>query len=317
MTTAKRSRDMPGALRVCSLNLRAYPSPDAGQTNRLAALLAAQEPDVVLLQECRRSWLPVICHATEMDGVHAHDVAPATPRSAYPPDGTAIAVRDHLDIESAWRVEPDEFMPATVHQHLPEPEPDGFQPMPERLAYRYSSRSLLARVRLGAQRFVVASLHATPGTGMVGGVRVHEWKPFFHGAAAVHLARLDLPFVFAIDANEPLAETIDDIEFHWADGRSGVEKFRALLGLDPIHPARDLFRQWLVEQDLGPHSDGVLLPTYAPNDDFQRRFDSMWATPDFELAKFSTHLDEVVDAGGDHAMLVADLRLATRPGSAS
>jgi hypothetical protein len=53
----------------------------------------------------------------------------------------------------------------------------------------------------------------------------------------------------------------------------------------------------------------VLLATYAPSAAFQRRFDSMWATRDFGLVEFATHLDEVVAVGGDHAMLVADLRL--------
>ena len=38
------------------------------------------------------------------------------------------------------------------------------------------------------------------------------------GAAALALTELALPFVFAIDANEPAAETIATVRFHWHDG---------------------------------------------------------------------------------------------------
>ena len=170
-------------------------------------------------------------------------------------------------------------------------------------------RSILAEVAVGGTTFVVGSFHATPGTGQVGGVEVHEWKPFFHGALALELAGIDRPFVFGIDGNEPLAETVDTIKFHWEDDRSGVKKLQALLGLEPTHRGRDLFREWLATSRAKPASAEVLFATYAPEPVFQRRFDSIWATPDFALDEFATHLDEVVSAGGDHAMLVADLRL--------
>lgn len=298
-------------LRVCSLNLRAYPNPGAEQVQRLAELLAVREPDVVLLQECKRGWLEPVCQAAGLEGVHAHDVAPDTPRSAYPPDGTAIGVRPPLKVERAWRLPPDEFLPTTVQDHLFEEPTDDLEAMPERLAYRYSGRSLLAEIHNGHRTFVAGSFHATPGTSTVGGVRVHEWKPFFHGAVALHLARLDRPFVFAIDANEPLTESLEAVGFHWAEGRSGNLKMQALLGLDPVHEARDLFREWFTEQGRTPVSDELLTATYAPNQDFQRRFDSMWATPEYTVTNFTTELQDVVAAGGDHAMLVADLRLDT------
>src|SRR4051794_39662402 len=53
-------------LRIGSLNLRAYPNPSAGQIHGLAAIIAEQECAVVLLQECLRPWLEVICEATGM-----------------------------------------------------------------------------------------------------------------------------------------------------------------------------------------------------------------------------------------------------------
>jgi len=73
-------------LRIASLNLRAYPNPTRSQVECLAALLAAYHPDVALLQECRRDWLPIIEGAAELTGVHSHFVPPETPRRAFPPD---------------------------------------------------------------------------------------------------------------------------------------------------------------------------------------------------------------------------------------
>ena len=296
-------------LRIGSLNLRAYPNPRRGQIEALAGLLAEQQCDVLLLQECLRPWLSVVLEATGMTGVHAHSLAPDTPRSAFSPDGCAFAVRAPIEATKCWRIPAERFLPAAVQREIFEEPPADFPPMPERLAYRYSGRSVLAEIAVNGERLVIGSFHGTPGSGAVGGVEVGEWKPFFPGAVAMELAGIEAPFIFGIDANEPLAETLEGVTFHWADDRSGVKKTQALLGLEPIHRGRDLFREWLATSGGKPASPEVLFATYAPSPEFQRRFDSIWATPEFELASFETHLDKVVAAGGDHAMLVADVRL--------
>ena len=41
------------------------------------------------------------------------------------------------------------------------------------------------------------------------------------------------PSVFAIDANEPVAETADSVTFGWAEGRAGARKLGALLESRP------------------------------------------------------------------------------------
>ena len=308
---ASDSRARSGAtnLRIGSLNLHAYPNPRRGQIEALAEIIARQECDVVLLQECLRSWLDVICDATGMTGVHSHELPPTTPAASFSPDGCAIAVCAEVSVRRSWRIPPDRFLPATVQRTIFEPPPVGFSEMPERLAYRSSGRSILAELALGEATLVVGSFHATPGSGRVGGIEVGEWKPFFHGAVAIELARLDKPYVFGIDANEPLAETADSVSFHWERGRSGARKIEALLGLDPIHSARDLFRDWHATAGVAPFSPEVLFPTYAPSAKFRRRFDSIWATPEFRLVDFATEFEAVIAAGGDHAMLVAEVRI--------
>ena len=141
-----------------------------------------------------------------------------------------------------------------------------------------------------------------------------EWKPFFHGAAAVALAELDRPFMFAIDANGPHAETVDSVRFHWVDGRPGAAKFAALLGLSPLHRARDLQRELIARTGAAPAAPGYLTLTYTTSGGGSsagegRRFDSIWATSEFVLGDMDTFYAEVLAAGSDHALLRPDVAL--------
>jgi hypothetical protein len=63
----------------------------------------------------------------------------------------------------------------------------------------------------------------------------------------------------------------ESIRFHWDDGHSGVRQLNALLGLQPIHRGRDLFREWLKRTGGEPTSAKVRQPTYAPSPAFERR----------------------------------------------
>src|SRR5581483_7417803 len=189
---------MSTELRIGSLNLRAMPNPESGQIHRLAKIIAAKECDVVLLQECRRPWLDVVCQTAGMSGVHAHFQDPPLPRRAFSPDGCAIAFRKSFERRRSWRIQPEKFMPKAVHERIPEELPLDFEPMPERLAVRYSGRSVLVELGVDGTSIVVASFHGTPGSGKVGGKEVGEWKPFFPGGVAIELAELEQPFVFGI-----------------------------------------------------------------------------------------------------------------------
>jgi hypothetical protein len=128
----------------------------------------------------------------------------------------------------------------------------------------------------------------------------------------VALTKLELPFVFAIDANEPASETADSVTFHWADGRPGARKFGALLGIRPEHRGRDLLREQLERTGAPPATASYLSLTYTTHNGGPaggRRFDSLWATPEFALRQIGTHYEEAIAAGTDHALLVADLTL--------
>jgi hypothetical protein len=302
------SAAMSRSIRVASLNLRAYPNPSGTQIRSLASLLSAHRPDVALLQECMRGWVPVIEETAGLVGVHSHLVPPETPKRAFPPDGCAIAVRSPVQIESSRRVDPALFKAERVHAEVEDELPSGFEDLPERLRYRYSARTLLAELTIDGRRFAAGSFHATPGTGKVGGRRVSEWKPFFHAGVALQLSKLEQPFVFAIDANEPRAETSDSVDFHWKEGRPGAAKFAALLGRSPIHRARDVLRDSMAATWTPPMSDEYLSLTYTTRGGHGRRFDSIWATDEFGLLRATTHYEETLAAGGDHALILADLK---------
>lgn len=297
-------------LRIVSLNLRAYFGPGGSQIADLANLIASHEPDVVLLQEARPGWLEVVCRAGGLCGAFSLDAD--VPFPGRRGDGCAIAVRSPLGIDRVWRLEPARFEPTAVASVIDEPVPKSYEVLPAALAARFSSRTLLAAISGSERPFVAATFHATPGTGQVGGKLVSEWKPFFHGAAAVALAELELPFMFAIDANEPRAETLDGVAFHWADGRPGAAKFAALLGLSPLHRARDLQRELMAKTGAAPAAPGYLALTYTTSGGGKtagggRRFDSIWATSEFVLEDMDTFYAEALAAGGDHALLQANV----------
>jgi hypothetical protein len=272
--------------------------------------LGQQQPDVVLLQECRKGWTEFVCQELGLQGVSTHELLEGA--AGLPADGCAIGVRPPLRTMSAQTVEPGIFMPPAIETLIGPDTPSGYEQLPGELLVRFRARSLIARIVDGPREFAAGSFHATPGMGRYGpkpGSRVGNWKPFFHGGVAAKLTTLTQPFVFAIDANEPLAETLNSITFH---PRPGTRKLAALLGLRPVHRGRDLLREHLQTHGLAAAADNYLALTYTTHGGGpagRRRFDSMWATPEFALRAFGTHYEDALAAGTHHAMLVADLEL--------
>ena len=155
---------MTATVRVGALNLRAYPNRGREHVHKLAELVADEGCDLLLLQECVRSWLDVIRERTEMDGFHAHRIDPKVPARRFSPDGCAICFGPRLKPVRQWRIARERFSPEAVHAGIDDQLPEGFEPMPERLMYRYAGRSLLAEFELDGKHFVAGSFHATPGT---------------------------------------------------------------------------------------------------------------------------------------------------------
>ena len=123
----------------------------------------------------------------------------------------------------------------------------------------------------------------------------------------------DDPFIFAGNANEPKAENLKQVTFHWVEGRTGAKKLGALLGLQPAHRGRDLQREQLEVTGAPAASESYLALTYTTHNGGARggrRFDSMWASQEFVLRNFSCCYETALAAGTDHALLLADLDLS-------
>jgi hypothetical protein len=89
----------------------------------------------------------------------------------------------------------------------------------------------------------------------------------------------------------------------------GGLKLEALLGLAPLHRARDLLREWIRQTGRAPSAAEYLELTYTTTGAGKRRYDSLSATPEFKLRDFATFYEEARAAGSDHAMIVAELAL--------
>lgn len=298
-------------MKVVSLNMKtAFGGNELNA--RLAALVAQRNPDIALLQDCTKPGLQTVCEVAGLQGVHSHEVSGGV-QDGFVKDGTAIAVREPLHINDAERIESDSFRPEAVDAELGQdppfvPEPSFTEDQVRHLMNRFSSRTLLARITSGDSSFLAGSFYATPASGMFWGKKsnVLSWKPYFHSAVAIELATRDDPFVFGIDANESGAEVLrqaSETPEGW-----GL-RVAALLGKDPMHRARDLLIEKMEQAGVEPpYSNAFTYDTGGKHG--KLRFDSIWATPDFALEGFEIDYDAVVQAGGDHALLAADLSLA-------
>ena len=167
------------SLRVVSLNLRATPARKLASLMPLISLLGSQEPEVLLLQECRAGSVELICQELDLHAISTHEMLEPTP--GLPSDGCAVAVRPPLRILSALPIPERLFSPAAIEELIGPDTPPGYEHLPHELLIRFRARSLIARVADGLHEFGAASFHATPGTGRFGpkpGTVVRNWKPF-------------------------------------------------------------------------------------------------------------------------------------------
>ncbi len=263
---------------------------------RQAELLNLLKPDLLLLQEVKAHDLRTFVKAGVATDFVLSNLTPTPARHARRRIGTAVMVGPRLSIvrERSGRI-PQEFF---VH-----PDADAW------LVERNGERSLVAEIETeSGQRFAAGSFHASPGTGK----RIGGNKPLFHRGVANYMGTLDLPFVFGIDANEPFRDLPDPAQsrFAWKAERPGVEHFEALLGQTRVHRGRDLLREsferapWPLEAEGGP-----LRTTCTLRGGGRRRFDHIYATPEFHLTHIDVRCDGKRTCGSDHGLLTADLEL--------
>lgn len=278
-------------LRIVSWNVAFRVDAAAGLQGAWLAALAPR-PTVVLLQEANPRSIDSLCAAAGLDWYRlAVDVRVPQPDDApVRRRGVAIAGRGP---------EPSDLV---LLADLPLPE-----------------RALGARLSIGGIPAVVASYYAPPGVSWL------EKKPQQAVGFARWLSGIDGPIVFGADANTPLVDAIDfaETKTHWHTGDRrlrGAEGDDLLFGPNKIHGLDDSLRRWLATH---PEALAELVET-APGGPLRlshrtgkrltrrgtdRRFDSIWVTPDFEVSAIDYPYAQCIAAGSDHAAVVADLVL--------
>lgn len=288
------------ALRIASWNLKGR---SGGAAGRLGSLLAeCGGADLVLLQEASRRGLDEFREAAGLDwAVHVRDVC-----------GDLLWVRrrwGYVD-QRGYRVgEPRSV--AIAGRGAPLRGPTTFPDI------WYPEKVMAGWLDLGGHRTSVVTYHAPAGAthGIdkpKQAVRVAEW-----------LASLDGPVLMGGDFNTPSADPVDDrlVRTHWHTGEAnlgGLPGDDLLVGPEPVHPLRDALRTHLAA-DPGQvaaigreRPDGPLELSYrtGDRDEHRYRFDAIWLSPHFQVRSVEYHYEAAIEAGTDHALVLADVELA-------
>lgn len=171
--------------------------------------------------------------------------------------------------------------------------------------------------------FLAGSFHAPPGVTW-GIVKAHQAVRI-----ARYLAAVEQPVLFGIDANTP---KVDHPDFaltrtHWHTGYrrlEGEDGDDLLVGPTRVHGLMDTYRTWLeanpaeLEVIRTSRPEGPLAISHRTgkrknSPGTARRYDAVWASDHFRVDKVSYHYDEGVEAGSDHALVTAHLRLESEP----
>lgn len=134
------------------------------------------------------------------------------------------------------------------------------------------------------------------------------------------------PTILGADANtlEVDALDFDRTRTHWHTGQRRLKGLRgddALWGPCKVHGLRDALRAWLdvhperLKEIRRQRPDGPLGISHRTgirggNPGTPRRFDSIWVSDHWSVKDVKYLYEEGLNAGGDHAVVVADLALS-------
>jgi exonuclease III len=274
-------------LRVVSWNLAHRVKRGAKQE---ADLLRELEPDFALLQEANANSIGFLADEAGFDWVRwtTSDSQPQRSGSGYL---AAVAGRGK--------------------------EPEWLSP---RFEVPFPDRVTAVRVRVGNAALIAASYHAPPGV---------SWGPEKAQQAVTFarwLADQNEQCVLGADANTP---EVDHPDFaftrtHWRTGVRGLKGKPGddlLWGPTKVHGLQDAFRVALANdparlqaiRDLNPA--GPLAVSYRTRRRMGKpstpwRFDGIWVTSGLGVVSVNYLYEQGIQAGSDHAIVVADLELS-------
>lgn len=275
-------------VRVASWNV-AFRSKVAAECQ--GELLRALQVDVVMLQELNPASADTLRRAAGLDWlVRAVDLrVPQADDRPVRRRGVGIAGRGRLPRPS-WIL-------------------DGVR-LPERT---------LAVAIDGETELTAVSYHAPPGV---------TWgidKPRQAVALAQRLALCRGPVLVGADANTPELDAADfaATRTHWHSGKRilhGEPGDDLMFGPAKIHHLDDALRRWLADhpdqaaamsaaRPRGPLAITHYTGKRKNSPGCPRRFDAIWATPHWKINSVDHLYDAAVQAGSDHAVVLADLEL--------
>lgn len=243
-------------------------------------LLADLDWDICTLQEVTTTTWPQLRELGD-DGAISLDFMP--PLAGEPPRyHSAVLVRGGMRIRDA-----------DVLPHLPSPE-----------------RSLVVALATAAGREIVAaSLASPPG---VSWGRAGKGRQVLRIAA--WLAERSAPTMIGMDANAPRFERLHPAATEWWNADEPV-----LFGSDRPHDLRDVFREYVASDPTrwaeveARFPDGPLAVSYDRGKGDRSvpcRYDVILASPEFTVLHAEYTYDAALEAGSDHGLVRATLRLA-------
>jgi len=190
----------------------------------------------------------------------------------------------------------------------PARNPEAFPnvPLPEKV--------MAATVQLDGVDTTVVTYHAPTG------VQHKLKKPDQAVQLARWLASVEGPVVLGGDFNTPKVDPPDrgGIRTHWHSGDTklnGLPGDDLLVGPEPVHGLRDVLRLHLADHpdELAmirvKRPDGPLMTSYCTGGAGKRRYryDAIWVTSHFTVESVEYVYDEAIEAGTDHALVLAGL----------
>ena len=260
-------------LRITSWNVRGMPHP-ADQLRLLADL----HPDILLLQDVGPSAVRAVVDSRLWDHVADTWSLPHPPGAIIRRGGCLIAATGEWVLGSALPV-PDLLLP---------------------------SRSLAITATHTGSALTLLSCYAPTNTGPG-----RKERPNTFSALAAWLAAVPAPIVLGMDANGPRVDHPDIEQNRW-----WTQEEALVLGSSA--PTEDVLRLWYgdhpaeLKRRLRYYPNGPLADSYhrGRRGKYLRcRYDSIRVSPGISVTNVRYLYEDAVQAGSDHALVVADIDL--------
>jgi exonuclease III len=266
-------------LRIVSWNVRGMPHP----TDQLG-LLANQRPDILLLQDVGPSAVRAIVNS------HLWDHVADTWSLPHPPAATIRRGGCLIGATGGWTLR-------------------SITPTQDELLFR---RSLAVTAARGDATMTLLSCYAPTNTGPG-----RKERPGYFNDLATSLSTIPTPVVLGMDANGPSIDHPDIEQSRW------WTKEEALV-LGAGARTEDVLRLWYADHPAELKRRVQYYPNGPLADSYHRgrkgkylrcRYDSIRVSPRISVTDVRYLYEEAVQAGSDHALVVAEMELPslTRP----